>query len=131
MTIQITTTSSRDRDALLYLLTVDQWQRRVTLKDGRRCYGIPSRTRPGLLHLTDGSACSCEDWTTRQPEGGCAHMRATVLHRMQKAAEQAKAAKPAKRAYAALFGPDDDKPWCQQCGRHHDEGAHYPAARVA
>jgi len=131
MTIELCTTDRRDRDALLYLLDVAQWQRRVTLKDGRRCYGIPSRTRVGLLHLTDGSACTCEDWTTRQPEGGCAHMRATVLHRMQKAAAEAKAAKTAKRStYAALFGPDDDKPHCQRCNRHHDVGAHYPA-RVA
>jgi hypothetical protein len=172
VTIQLSSSSSRDRDALIYFLNSHLWQHRVTLKGGRRVYGLPSRTTAGLFHLTDGSECSCKDWTSRQPEGGCAHMRAAVLYRMERAAEQAKDRKsrqvpgaqhkvtatsfapcardcgalisPEERRtsqvcqecqgeqaiskYAALFGQEDDKPWCVGCNRHHASGGHYSKA---
>jgi hypothetical protein len=125
VTITVSTTNSRDRDALIYFLNSDKWQHRVTLRSGRKVYGIPSRTSAGLFHLTDGAECSCKDWTTRQPEGGCAHMRAAVLYRMEKAAQQSRDKKQAPNRYAALFGQDDDKPWCTPCARHHAAGEHY------
>src|SRR4051812_26989016 len=90
MTIELSTRDKRDLGALVYFLNADKWQHRVTLKSGRKVYGIPSRTTPGLFHLTDGSACSCKDWSSRQPSGGCAHMRAAVLFRMERSAEHTK-----------------------------------------
>lgn len=87
MTTNLSTNQKRDMDALLYLRNADQWQKRVTLKDGRRAYGIPSRTRDGLYHLTDGTDCSCED---RLRNGArCAHMIAATLYRMERAATEA------------------------------------------
>jgi hypothetical protein len=167
VTIELTTSSRRDLDALVYFLNSHLWQKRVTLKSGRQVYGLPSRTSAGLFHLTDGSECSCKDWTSRQPDGGCAHMRAAVLYRMERKAEEAKDRKSrqvpgaqhkvtassfapcscgalispedrrisqicqecqgeqAMSKYAALFGQEDDKPWCAECNRHHTPGEHY------
>jgi hypothetical protein len=130
VTIQLTTTSKRDLDALVYFLNASKWQKRVTLKSGRQVYGIPSRTSAGLFHLTDGRECSCKDWTTRQPEGGCAHMRAAVLYRMERAAEAPKV-KQAPSRYATLFGADEDKPWCPACDRHHTTNMHYYSRKAS
>jgi hypothetical protein len=124
VTIELTTSSGRDRDALIYFLNSHLWQHRVTLKSGRKVYGIPSRTSPGLFHLTDGSECSCKDWTSRQPEGGCAHMRAAVLYRMEKAAQAARQRKATSR-YTSIFGADEPDPYCTGCGRHHLLDQHY------
>jgi hypothetical protein len=126
VTIQLTTTSKRDLDALVYFLNASMWQKRVTLKSGRQVYGLPSRSSAGLFHLTDGSECTCKDWTTRQPEGGCAHMRAAVLYRMERQAEQTPSrAKKADNRLASILGPDEDKPWCPACSRHHTTNMHY------
>jgi hypothetical protein len=90
MTTELSTNQKRDMDALLYLRGADRWQKRVTLKDGRRAYGIPSRTRDGLYHLTDGTDCTCED---RLRNGArCAHMIAATLYRMERAATEAASA---------------------------------------
>lgn len=87
MVTTVSTTDRRDRAALVYLRHSADWQHRIVLRDGRRVYGIPSRTRPGLLHLTDGTACSCEDATRNGAR--CAHQIAATLYRMTQAAEMA------------------------------------------
>lgn len=118
MTTKLSTTDKRDLDALVYLRNADQWQKRVTLKDGRRVYGLPSRSRPGLLHMTDGSSCSCEDHIRNG--GRCAHMAAAILYRM----EQAAALKP-RPTYEELFPAECGAQGCSRpvvsegsCKRH-------------
>ena len=92
MTIEISSTDPRDLAALGLLLRSDTWQRRVTVRDGRRAYAIPSRSRPGLFWLTDGSDCGCED---RVKNGArCAHMRAAVLYRVRQAGQQGRRPAP-------------------------------------
>ncbi len=61
MTIQLSTADKRDAAALLLFAAADTWQHKITLKDGRRVYGIPSRSEPGTLRLTDGVSCNCPD----------------------------------------------------------------------
>jgi len=45
-------------------------------------------------------------------------------------ARHARTVEAARKRYAdlnaLLFGPDDDKPFCTPCNRHHDQGRHYP-----
>lgn len=130
MVTQLSTDEARDRDALLYLRNVDQWQKQIVLRNGRRVYGIPSRSRPGLFHLTDGTDCTCEDHAGRGFH--CAHMRAARLYRMERQAQQIADAKCAARGlrtyhqkYAALYpqcavdGCDNDpEPREKYCHKH-------------
>ena len=53
----------------------------VRTRDGQRFYGIPSRTRPGLIHLADAHGCTCEDHRFRGTE--CSHILAARLHEAQ------------------------------------------------
>ena len=53
---------------------------------------MPSRTRPGLVHLTDTASCSCPDFKYRGQ--ACAHILAVRLHCEQ---VKAKAALEVKR----------------------------------
>ena len=85
MTIQLSTADKRDAAALLLFTAADTWQHKITVKDGRRVYGIPSRSEPGTLCLTDGVSCNCPDAQRRNVR--CAHIRAAALYRMKRAAE--------------------------------------------
>ncbi len=133
MTIQLSTTDKRDLAALALFAAVDIWQHKITLRDGRRVYGIPSRSEPGVLRLTDGVSCNCPDAQRRNVR--CAHIRAAALYRMKRAAEVGRSAAAADddarlelafaaispdagavtstvtirpTRYDAIFGPDED-----------------------
>jgi len=49
----------------------EQWLR-VWLRSGRRAYGVPSRSRPGLWHVVTWDRCSCEAFKFGQ--GNCWHI---------------------------------------------------------
>lgn len=111
--MQLTTDEARDMDALVYLRHVDQWQKQIHLKSGRRVYGLPSRTRPGLFHLTDGSDCSCEDRVRNSTR--CAHMRAAILYRMERQGQIIADSKMAERGLRKAR-PTAEALWGMTCG---------------
>jgi hypothetical protein len=81
------TTDRRDDKARFLLASAGQWLK-VRTKDGRPlAYGIPSATRPGLVHLAKASRCTCED---SQWGHHCYHSRAVALHVARVRAEQAR-----------------------------------------
>jgi len=55
-------------------------------------YGVPSRSTPGQVQVAHPSlGCSCRDWKSRQPAGGCAHMLvAAEMERRDRAAKVAR-----------------------------------------
>ena len=75
----VTLTSSKQRHAKAILITADsgQWLRPDYLIDGHRAVGIPSQTKRGLYHWTDGITCSCYDFRRRQL--ACKHVTAYRL----------------------------------------------------
>jgi hypothetical protein len=75
----VTLTSSEQRHAKAILIAADsgQWLRPDRLIDGRRAVGIPSQTKRGLYHWTDGVTCSCYDFRRRQL--ACKHVIAYRL----------------------------------------------------
>jgi hypothetical protein len=91
MTIEISSTNPRSIAALALTVRAGGWAR-CRLRDGSKFYGVPSRTRPGLVHLTDTASCSCPDFKYRGQ--ACAHILAVRLHCEQ---VKAKAALEAKR----------------------------------
>ena len=81
-----TTSIDRRDEARFLLASAGQWLK-VRAKDGRPlAYGIPSATRPGLVHLANSTRCTCEDsqWGNR-----CYHSRAVALHVARVRAEHA------------------------------------------
>jgi hypothetical protein len=78
----ITLTSSEQRHAKAILIAADagQWLRPDRLIDGHRAVGIPSQTKRGLYHWTDGLTCSCYDFRRRQLP--CKHVIACKLDRL-------------------------------------------------
>jgi uncharacterized Zn finger protein len=77
--------SRRDDKARVFLGSAGQWLK-VRTKDGRPlAYGIPSASRPGLVHLANSSRCTCED---SQRGHHCYHSRAVALHVARIRAEQ-------------------------------------------
>ena len=81
-----TTTDRRDDKARFVLASAGQWLK-VRTKDGRPlAYGIPSATRPGLVHLANSTRCTCED---SQWGRHCYHSRAVALHVARVRAEHA------------------------------------------
>jgi len=95
MTINVSSSDTRDLAALRMLLDAARWQKRIVLKNGRRCYGIPSRSRPGLFWLTDGSRGSCQCPDSQRNGQHCAHERAAALYRVQRQDARALRAKRA------------------------------------
>jgi hypothetical protein len=83
----VTLTSSEQRHAKAILIAADsgQWLRPDRLIDGRRPVGIPSQTKRGLYHWTDGVTCSCYDFRRRQL--ACKHVTAYRLEAIARASE--------------------------------------------
>jgi hypothetical protein len=78
----VTLTSSEQRHSKAILIAADsgQWLRPDRLIDGHRAVGIPSQTKRGLYHWTDGVTCSCYDFRRRQQ--ACKHVIAYKLDRL-------------------------------------------------
>ena len=77
MTVTIDSTNPRSVAALGLMIRAKGWARVRTL-DGQKFYGVPSRSRPDLLHLADTQTCTCEDHMNRGAD--CAHILAVRLH---------------------------------------------------
>jgi hypothetical protein len=77
MSVTITAADPRSIAALALTVRAGGWAR-CHLRDGSKFYGVPSRTRPGLVHLTDTQSCSCPDFKYRGQ--ACAHILAVRLH---------------------------------------------------
>jgi hypothetical protein len=84
----VTLTSSDSRHAKAILITADsgQWLRPNRPIAGRRAVGIPSQTKRGLYHWTDGVTCSCYDFRRRQLP--CKHVFAYKLDAIAREPEQ-------------------------------------------
>ena len=80
MVVEIDSTNPRSVAAIGLMIRAKGWAA-VRTRDGQRYYGIPSRTRPGLIHLADASTCTCEDHRFRGTE--CSHILAARLHETQ------------------------------------------------
>jgi hypothetical protein len=80
MVVTIDSADPRSIAALSLMLGANGWAK-VRLLDGQKFYGIPSRSRPHLFHLTDTQVCTCEDHQGRGVE--CAHILAVRLHLSQ------------------------------------------------
>jgi hypothetical protein len=76
-TVTLTSSELRHSKAILLAADVGQWLRPDRLIDGRRAVGIPSQTKRGLFHWTDGVTCSCYDFRRRQQ--ACKHVVAYRL----------------------------------------------------
>lgn len=57
--------------------TAGQWLK-VRTRDGRKAYGIPSQSVPGLYHLTTARTCTCRDFQRRQR--ACKHVLSLRMH---------------------------------------------------
>jgi hypothetical protein len=96
MTVTIDSTNPRSVAALGLMVRAGAWPR-CRLKDGQKYYAVPSRSRPGLFHLADCQACTCEDHKHRGAE--CAHILAVRLHVAQvKAKANLRARRPRQPA---------------------------------
>jgi hypothetical protein len=96
MTVTIDSTNPRSVAALGLMVRAKGWARVRTL-DGQKFYGVPSRSRPGLLHLADCQTCTCEDHKHRGAE--CSHILAVRLHVAQvKAKASLRARRPRQQA---------------------------------
>ena len=109
MTVTIDSTNPRSVAALGLLVRAGTWPR-CRLKDGQKYYAVPSRSRPGLLHLADTQTCTCEDHKHRGAE--CSHILAVRLHMAHVRAEASLRARPPRQeaeqratsdAYAAIM----------------------------
>jgi hypothetical protein len=76
-TVTLTSSELRHSKAILIAADAGQWLRPDRLIDGRRAVGIPSQTKRGLYHWTDGVTCSCYDFRRRQQ--ACKHV---IAHRL-------------------------------------------------
>ncbi len=96
MTVTIDSRNPRSVAALGLMLRAGSWPR-CHLKDGQKYYAVPSRSRPGLYHLADTQACTCEDHKNRNTE--CAHILAVRLH-----VARVQARRPIRRRHATRSG---------------------------
>ena len=80
MVVEIDSRNPRSVAAIGLMVRAKGWAA-VRTRDGQRFYGIPSRTRPGLIHLADAHTCTCEDHRFRETE--CSHILAARLHEAQ------------------------------------------------
>lgn len=97
-TVTLTSTDSRHAKAILLAADPGQWLRPEHLIAGRRAVGIPSQTRRGLYHWTDGITCSCYDFRRRQLP--CKHV---IAHRLDAIARP----RPATRQRRCRRSPAD------------------------
>jgi hypothetical protein len=96
MTVTIDSTNPRSVAALGLMVRAKGWAK-VRVADGQKFYGVPSRSRPDLLHLTDTQTCMCEDHRNRGAD--CAHILAVRLHVAQvKAKASLRARRPRQPA---------------------------------
>jgi hypothetical protein len=95
MTVTIDSTNPRSVAALGLMVRAKGWARVRTL-DGQKFYGVPSRSRPGLLHLADTQTCTCEDHKHRGAE--CSHILAVRLHVAQVKAKASLRARRPRRS---------------------------------
>jgi hypothetical protein len=65
-TVTLTSFEQRHSKAILIAADAGQWLRPDRLIAGRRAVGIPSQTKRGLYHWTDGHTCTCYDFRRRQ-----------------------------------------------------------------
>jgi hypothetical protein len=84
-TVTLTSSDSRHQRAILLAADSGQWLRPDRLIAGRRAVGIPSQTKRGLYHWTDGVTCSCYDFRRRQV--ACKHVIAKRLDAIAPRAE--------------------------------------------
>jgi SWIM zinc finger len=82
-TVTLTSSELRHSKAILLAADAGQWLRPGRLIEGRRAVGIPSQTKRGLYHWTDGHTCSCYDF--RRRELACKHV---IAHRLDAIARQ-------------------------------------------
>ena len=110
MVVEIDSTNPRSVAAISLMVRARSWAT-VRTRDGQRFYGIPSRTRPGLIHLADAHTCTCEDHKNRGAE--CSHILAARLHEAQleararlkaRAADRRSQARQARRSPEQLAG---------------------------
>ena len=94
MVVEIDSTNPRSVAAIGLMVRAKGWAA-VRTRDGQRYYGIPSRTRPGLIHLADAHGCTCEDHKYRGTE--CSHILAARLHEAQLEARAHLKARAAQR----------------------------------
>ncbi len=128
MTIQLSTTDKRDLAALAVFAAADTWQHKITLRDGRRVYGIPSRSEPGTLRLTDGVSCNCPDAQRRNIR--CAHIRAAALYRMKRAADLGGSAPEPAVVYAAHAALSTAQVMAEAREAAQQSASHLPAVRT-
>jgi len=89
MTFTIDAHDPRSIKAIEIAAEAGQWAR-VTMRDGRQVYGIPSQRDPGHLYFVDLTSCTCEDFARNGlsefrvgmsgEHGLCKHIRAVKLH---------------------------------------------------
>lgn len=84
-TVTLTSSELRHSKAILIAADSGQWLRPDRLIDGRRAVGIPSQTKRGLYHWTDGVTCSCYDFRRRQQ--ACKHVTAYRLDAIARASK--------------------------------------------
>lgn len=84
-TVTLTSSELRHSKAILIAADAGQWLRPDRLIDGRRAVGIPSQTKRGLYHWTDGVTCSCYDFRRRQQ--ACKHVTAYRLDAIARASK--------------------------------------------
>jgi hypothetical protein len=104
MTVVIDSRNPRSVAAIALAVRAGAWAKARTL-DGQKFYGVPSRTRPGLIHLADTQSCTCEDHAKRDVD--CAHILAVRLHVAQVSVKRQLTARvPKVSRYAAIFGEE-------------------------
>ena len=94
MVVTIDSMTPRSVAAIGLMIRAGGWAE-VRTRDGQRYYGIPSRTRPGLIHLADIHGCTCEDHKVRGTT--CSHILAARLHEAQLEARAQLKARAAQR----------------------------------
>ena len=96
MVVEIDSTNPRGVAAIGLMVRAKGWAA-VRTRDGQRFYGIPSRTRPGLIHLADVSTCTCEDHRFLAARLHEAQLEARA-HLKARAAERRGQARPPRRS---------------------------------
>jgi hypothetical protein len=75
-----------DERALILLADVGQWGD-VKLQDGSHAYAIPSESRPGVYHISNGKGCDCPAFSKVVDYSGtapaCKHMLAVQRHNVE------------------------------------------------
>ena len=85
MVTRLDTTDRRAAAGFQLMADGGSWAR-VQMKDGQKFFGIPSRTRPNLLHFADMQSCSCEDHRNRGVD--CAHVWAVRFYVLKRKGEK-------------------------------------------